>query len=52
MADSADTADKILELIDRIVEKNGSSEQVLRLAEAYAWLCAPAQPHGGNHKSS
>lgn len=38
-------------LLDRIIKVtpgSGSAANVLRLAEAYAWLSSQAQPHGGS----
>jgi hypothetical protein len=37
----------LLEAIERTA-REGSSNVVLRLAEAYAWVTAPDQPHGGS----
>lgn len=37
----------VLEAITRTA-REGSSNVVLRLAEAYAWLTCPDQPHGGS----
>ena len=36
----------LLEAITRKA-REGSSNVVLRLAEAYAWVSDPSQPHGG-----
>ncbi len=37
----------LLEAIARTA-REGSSNVVLRLAEAYAWVTEPDQPHGGS----
>ena len=51
------TAEAILESLRELAEHTGPptgnkipkySENVLDLAEAYAWLVAPDQPHGGS----
>jgi len=34
-------------LVEAIESKTTTSETILTLAEAYAWLVAPEQPHGG-----
>jgi hypothetical protein len=53
MAAPDTTAAKILEAIDRhldaMAERRGGTvlpAEILRLAEAYAWIVQPAQPHG------
>ena len=43
----ADARLALLEAISRTA-REGSSNVVLRLAEAYAWVSAPDQPHGGS----
>ena len=42
----ADARAALLEAITRTT-REGSSNVVLRLAEAYAWVSDPSQPHGG-----
>ncbi len=34
-------------MLEAIKSRNMTSESVLTLAEAYAWLVAPDQPHAG-----
>jgi hypothetical protein len=34
-------------LLEAITSRNMTSESLLTLAEAYAWLIAPDQPHSG-----
>ena len=48
MATTNVTQDKILEAITVVIEQHHHdwSGSVLRLAEAYAWLRNPGQPHG------
>lgn len=45
------TDDELLTAIsDRLIqqlEQGATSETVLKLAEAWAWIRSPAQPHGG-----
>jgi hypothetical protein len=45
------TSDEVLAaLTDRIlqqIEQGATSETILKLAEAYAWMARPDQPHGG-----
>ncbi len=41
------TRTALLEAIQRTA-REGSSNVVLRLAEAYAWVTDPSQPHGGS----
>lgn len=46
----ADARAALLAAISRTA-REGSSNVVLRLAEAYAWVTEPAQPHGGSTSS-
>jgi hypothetical protein len=46
-AEIEDARRALLEAIARTA-REGSSNVVLRLAEAYAWVTAPDQPHGGS----
>ena len=52
-ADMAGTPDydsvtaKLWAELDKQLQGPNSTEDVLRLAEAYAWLVNPHQPHGG-----
>jgi hypothetical protein len=55
MAKQAEVEDVLLELIKVTAEKlaaetsaSASPDGALKLAEAYAWLLHPAQPHGGS----
>lgn len=47
--------ERLLEaLSDRILqqlEQGATSETILKLAEAYAWIARPDQAHGGFHTS-
>jgi len=50
-----DTKEKLLEAIDQLLElgpvttnPGGRERAILFLAEAYAWLMAPNQAHGGS----
>ncbi len=47
MADSDSVQTKLLEKIDQALGKSQTPAGLLALAEAYAWVAAPAQPHGG-----
>jgi hypothetical protein len=47
MPDSDSVQDKLLEKIDQALDKAQSPAALLALAEAFAWVSAPAQPHGG-----
>jgi hypothetical protein len=51
------THDQIVEalrerLLEAITSRNMTSETLLTLAEAYAWLVAPDQPHGPRKAAS
>ena len=56
MADPTSTRDKILDRIDELVAQKethaanalGIAKAANELAEAWAWLGAPSQPHGGS----
>ena len=37
----------LLEKIEQALAKSPSAAGLLQLAEAFAWIAAPAQPHGG-----
>ena len=39
-------------LLEAIESTSVTSDTILTLAEAYAWLIAPEQPHGGGRHSS
>lgn len=54
MATTSNTQDKILEAIDAVIEQHHHdwTTAVLRLAEAHAWLDAPAQAHGASSTGS
>lgn len=45
------TQDELLNAVsDRLIqslEQGATSDTILKLAEAWAWISAPAQPHGG-----
>ncbi len=47
MADSDSVQEKLLERIEEQLGKPQSPAALLALAEAFAWVAAPAQPHGG-----
>jgi hypothetical protein len=47
------TQDQIIDalrerLLEAITSRNMTSDTLLTLAEAYAWLVAPDQPHAGH----
>lgn len=43
-----DVAEKLLEKIEALANSPGvNSAAIRRLAEAWAWLMVPGQPHGG-----
>jgi hypothetical protein len=51
------THDQIIEalrdrLLEAITSRNMTSDTILTLAEAYAWLTAPDQPHGQRRDSA
>ena len=48
MATFEETAQALLDAIYGMAVGNGSSLRILRLAEAYAWVTSPSQPHGGS----
>jgi hypothetical protein len=39
-------------LLEAITSRNMTSDSLLTLAEAYAWLVAPDQPHAGRRQSA
>ena len=43
----ADAREAILTAVAEQAAKAPNATTLLRLAEAYAWAVAPAQPHGG-----
>jgi len=47
MADSDSVQTKLLEKIQEALTKAQTPAALLALAEAFAWVTAPAQPHGG-----
>jgi hypothetical protein len=51
------THDQIVEalrdrLLEAITSRNMTSDTILSLSEAYAWLIAPDQPHGQRREHS
>lgn len=56
MADQTATMDKILDRIDELATRNEAAapnahalaKAVNELAEAWAWIASPGQPHGGS----
>ncbi len=53
MMSAVATSDDVLAaLADRLlqqIEQGATSDTLLKLAEAYAWIARPDQPHGGFH---
>jgi hypothetical protein len=47
MPDTDNVQAKLLEKIEQALSKSQSAAGLLQLAEAFAWIAAPAQPHGG-----
>jgi hypothetical protein len=47
MADSDSVHSQLLEKIEQALDKAQTPAALLALAEAFAWVAAPAQPHGG-----
>jgi len=47
MADSDSVQAKLLDKIEQALGKAQTPAALLALAEAFAWVSAPAQPHGG-----
>lgn len=46
-------SDALLEAIEAKAKVDGQSvSNLLRLAEAYAWIVAPDSPHGGSNATS
>lgn len=52
MAEAQGVKQKLYDAIDKATESPNTYEaQALKdLAEAYAWIVSPAQPHGGSSK--
>lgn len=48
MADTNEVKDKLLDQILASAEKTTQATNLLRLAEAYAWIVNPNQSHGGS----
>jgi hypothetical protein len=44
---AAAIADRLVQLIG----EGATSDTILKLAEAWAWVRSPGQPHGGFHQS-
>jgi hypothetical protein len=42
------TREKLLNAIDEKLAKGPSSQQLFRLAEAFAWVVSPSQAHGAS----
>ncbi|MCU1488809.1 MAG: hypothetical protein JWM85_214 [Acidimicrobiaceae bacterium] len=38
-------------LLEQLGQQGTTSDTILKLAEAWAWIAAPDQPHGGYHAS-
>ncbi|MGA8296020.1 MAG: hypothetical protein WB770_03145 [Acidimicrobiales bacterium] len=47
MASDEDILAAIGERILQQLEQGATSETILKLAEAWAWIRSPAEPHGG-----
>ncbi|MGH2806594.1 MAG: hypothetical protein ACRDKT_04895 [Actinomycetota bacterium] len=43
---------KLLQQIHVVLNQEQNSQSLLRLAEAYAWVVRPGQPHGGGQAGS
>ncbi|HLI14860.1 MAG TPA: hypothetical protein VKV23_02250 [Acidimicrobiales bacterium] len=48
MADQEALLEAISERLIQHLEQGATSDTILKLAEAWAWVRAPAQPHGGH----
>lgn len=46
MASTGDVHDLLLDKIQQSANETTDSTRLLRLAEAYAWVVSPNQPHG------
>ncbi len=47
MAEAQELLDKIGDRLVDALEHGATSDTVLKLAEAWAWVARPDQPHGG-----
>ncbi|QIX27469.1 hypothetical protein ncot_13270 [Nocardioides sp. JQ2195] len=47
MATRAEFEQTMLDKLTKMAEGASNSTQLLKLAETYAWLVSPGQPHGG-----
>ncbi len=50
MAERGEVASKLLDQILESAEGEENGAELLRLAEAYAWVVNPEQPHGSTGK--
>jgi hypothetical protein len=46
MSDRGSVQDKLFEAIEKKLSGTCTTNDVLRLSEAWAWLVSPDQPHG------
>ncbi len=47
MASQDELLRAISDRITQSIEQGATSDTILKLAEAWAWISAPGQPHGG-----
>ena len=47
MASQDELLSAISDRITQSIEQGSTSDTILKLAEAWAWIYAPGQPHGG-----
>lgn len=48
MGKREEAIDAVLDKVKQACEINATPTVILKLAEAYAWLAQPNQPHGGS----
>jgi hypothetical protein len=50
MATDDELAAAISDRLIQLIKEGATSDTVLKLAEAWAWVRSPGQPHGGLHQ--
>jgi hypothetical protein len=50
VATDDELAEAISDRLLQLIKEGATSDTVLKLAEAWAWVRSPGQPHGGLHQ--
>jgi hypothetical protein len=51
MTTDDELAGAIADRLAQLIKEGATSDTILKLAEAWAWVRAPGQPHGGFHQA-